>query len=417
MFRRFRLHARAREEGIALVELTGALTILAIGFLALAAGLGGSFKQIALSRQRQVASEIGNGRVEHLRNVPYSYVAVSSDVTHNSDPTHPDYFVDDPTNSFDYSGTGTFEPLIEDATTGQVQHFESPVVVGATTLTVFQYVTWVDDPAIDGTQDYRRVTVVVQFNAPASQGVSRLVRVSSYFTPGNVSLGGVTPGASTGSPTPSGTASPSPTPSGSCSGDTTAPTGTFDIYGGTAAEAGYTGGRSVTLAFSGVADLCLPIRWRFSNDGSVYTDPITYDSVNPSVAWGLPGGDGTKQVWGKLADGNGNELTIGPKSVVLDTTKPTVAGTLARTVACAGSDRTVNLSWGSSTDDNLRGYRIYKRIDGGAWIELATVSATSRSDTDKKSYDSLQYYVVGYDKAGNESDATNIVSLAKNQCV
>ncbi|HVL90759.1 MAG TPA: hypothetical protein VM841_11050 [Actinomycetota bacterium] len=416
MFRRFRLRASRGQEGIALVELTGALTILAIGFLALAAGLGGGFRQIALSRQRQVASEIGNGRVEHLRNVPYAYVAVSSDVTHNTDPSHPDHFVDDATNSFDYSGTGTYEPLIEDPSIGQVEHFESPVVVGATTLTVYQYVTWVDDPAIDGTEDYRRVTVVVQFNRPAAEGAARMVRVSSYFTSGNVTLGGTTPGVATGSPTPSGSASPSPTPSGSCSGDTTAPSGSFEIFGGIASETGFTASRSVTLPFSGVSDPCTPIRWRFSNDDVTYGDDIVYDASNPSVAWALAGADGTKQVWGRLRDGLGNERTVGPRSVVLDTTKPTVPGTLSRTVACAGANRTVNLSWGSSTDTNFRGYRIYKRIDGGAWFELRTVSSTSSSDTDKKSYDSLQYYVVGYDKAGNQSNGTNIVSLAKNQC-
>jgi hypothetical protein len=30
--------------------------------------------------------------------------------------------------------------------------------------------------------------------------------------------------------------------------------------------------------------------------------------------------------------------------------------------------------------------------------------------------DSVRFQVVGYDKAGNESAATNIVSLSKNQC-
>jgi hypothetical protein len=28
----------------------------------------------------------------------------------------------------------------------------------------------------------------------------------------------------------------------------------------------------------------------------------------------------------------------------------------------------------------------------------------------------LRYYVTAYDKAGNESDATNTISLPRNQC-
>lgn len=403
---------------MALVELTAALTILAVGFLALAAGMGGSFRQIALARQRQAAAEVGNGRIEHLRNVPYPNIAVSSDVTHNTDPDHPDYFVDDTTNSFDYSGNGTYEPLIEDAAAGQVEHYESPVVVGATQLTVFQYVTWVDDPAIDGTQDYRRVTVVVKFNQPTTGGVSRLVRVSSFFTVGSISFGGSTPGVGQGSstPTPSSSPSPSPSPTGSCTSDSTPPAGTFSIHSGTIADEGYTASQSVSLSFSGVSDPCTPIVLRFSNDNVTYGADIVYDSLNPSTGWTLSTGDGTKSVWGKFRDGRGNEKTVGPKTVILDTIKPSVPGTLARTVACSGSNRTVNLSWGSSTDANFNGYRVYKSINGAAWTELATISATNKSDTDKKSYDSLRYYVVGYDKAGNESNATNIVSLAKNQC-
>ena len=38
------------------------------------------------------------------------------------------------------------------------------------------------------------------------------------------------------------------------------------------------------------------------------------------------------------------------------------------------------------------------------------------SDTTKKSLDSARYYVVAYDKAGNESIATPIIAFTKNQC-
>lgn len=402
---------------MALVELTGALTLLAVGFLALAIGLSGGFRQVALARQRQSAAEVGSGRIEHIRNVPYEYVAVSSDVTHNTDPGHPDHFVADATNSFDYSGAGTWEPLIEDASAGQVVHFESPVQVGTTTLEVFQYVTWVDDPGISGTQDYRRVTVVVRYLSPASGGVSKMVRTSSFFTPGSVTLGGTAPGAALGTSGPTVTPTPSPTGTG-CAGDNTAPAGTFEPQAGSGSgsESGYTGSTSITLSFPTVADPCTPIRLRFSNGGSVYGSDINHDPANPSIGWTLSTGDGVKSIYAKIRDGVGNEKTVGPKTITLDTTRPTVPGTLSRTVSCSGNSRTVNLTWGSSTDTNFRGYRIYKRVNGAAWLELATVSSTFRADTDSKAYDSLQYYVVGYDKAGNESTPTNTVSLAKNQC-
>jgi hypothetical protein len=288
--------------------------------------------------------------------------------------------------------------------------------VGETSLAVNQYVTWVDDPGLSGTQDYKRLTVVVQYNQPAVQGVSRLVRVSSFFTEGGVTVGGSGVSAAPGT-TSTPTASPSPSPTvAPCTNDTTAPAGSFTIDTGTAAEVGYSASLSVTLRFLSISDTCTPIVLRFSNDGTTYGSDVVYDAVNPSVSWSVASGDGSKQVRAKVRDGIGNEATLSPMSITLDTIKPTVPGTLSRTVSCSGSNRTVNLSWGSSTDTNFRGYRVYKSINGGGYVDLATVSGTTKSDTDKKSYDSVRYYAVGYDKAGNESNATNVVSLAKNKC-
>ena len=49
---------------------------------------------------------------------------------------------------------------------------------------------WVDDPAVAGTRDYRRVTVVVRYKAPSSNGVNQFVRASTFFTPGTVTIRG-----------------------------------------------------------------------------------------------------------------------------------------------------------------------------------------------------------------------------------
>ena len=95
---------------------------------------------------------------------------------------------------------------------------------------------------------------------------------------------------------------------------------------------------------------------------------------------------------------------------------PTVPGTLTRTVSCSGSDRTVHLGWGVSTDTNFHGYRVYKSTDGTTWSAIDTASSLSYDDVHKKNLDSVRFYVVGYDRAGNESNATNTVSLSKNQC-
>ena len=119
----------------------------------------------------------------------------------------------------------------------------------------------------------------------------------------------------------------------------------------------------------------------------------------------------------QAADAVGNTVTFSTMSIILDTTLPTVPGTLSRTVSCSGANRTVALSWGISSDANLQGYRVYRSTDGVTWSPFTQLVQSSTSDaTLKKSLDSVRYYVVGYDKAGNESNATNTIALSKNQC-
>jgi len=417
--------ARARlraEEGFTITELMVSLAILSIAFFALAGVASTGLRIVAEARQREAATEIANGRLEHLRDIPYDNVALNSGlcsptcpVAHSTDTNNPDYKVSADGTQFTVAA-GKNESLIEDSSTGEVPHIESPVAVGPILYSVYQYVTWVDDPVGGSAQDYKRLTVVAFFNTPVNTGRPRQVAVSALFTPGSVTIAGDTADATVGSsPTP--TPTPSPTPSGgSCSSDTAAPTGNFSILSGAGAVSGYTASTSVTLKPAPV-DSCTPITLNFSNDGSTYGGDITYDSTNPSVTWTVTGGaDGTRSIYAKFRDALGNSATFGPKSIILDTTKPTKPGTLTRTVACTGGNRTVTLNWGVSTDTYFLGYRTYKSTNGGAWTAITTTSTTYTSDTDKKSLDSVSYYVVGYDKAGNESPASNIISLSKNKC-
>lgn len=408
--RRLWERTNTEDDGFTIVELMAALSVLAIGFVSLAAALGIGFKQITLGRQRQTATEIGNARIEHLRNVPYTSVAMSSAPMkpNPDDPDNPDHFVSEDGSQFDYSGDETWEELIVDTGSGQVLHLEDPVTVGATTMSVFQYATWADQA-----NSVKRLTVVVVYRPTAIQGTAKMVRVSTLFTPGTVTIDGTSPGASQGSPT--ATPSPTPTATGSCGGDSSAPSGGFSILSGTGSQTGYTSSRTVTLSLS-FADSCTPINAHFSNDGTNWGTTVTYDPLTPSVTWTLPTGDGTKSVWGQVWDDASNTGSLGPVSVVLDTTKPTPPGTLTRTISCAGSDRTVHLSWGSSTDTNLAGYRVYQSINSATWTAIGTSSSSTFNDEHKKSLDSVRYYAVGYDKAGNESDATNTISISKNQC-
>ncbi|MFN2613378.1 MAG: hypothetical protein ABR552_00990 [Actinomycetota bacterium] len=405
---------RDGEAGFTMVEIIAAIGILSIGFIALTGAFAASTRVLVQSKQRQAATEQANGALEHIRNIPYDQVALQSAPGHSSDPKNPDFYVNVAGTGYDHAHNGAYEDI---ATGGAVAHIDGPTVVGSTSLTSYDYVTWVDDPVGGSTaHDYKRLTVVEVFSSSANPGRKSTLQVSAFLTKDSVSVGGTSTTPQQGStPTASPSATPSPTPTGPCPGDSTPPTGTLTILSGTGAATGYTNSTTAQVKV-GPSDPCTPIQAQLSNDNVTYGTWFTYGPSAQVVSWILTTGDGTKRVWAHYQDGQGNIATIGPQSIVLDTLKPTVPGTLGRTVSCAGSDRTVSLSWGSSSDTNFLGYRVYKQVNGGGWTLLATTAQLSAQNTDQKSYDSVQYEVTAYDKAGNEGNPTNVVTLSKNQC-
>ena len=178
----------------------------------------------------------------------------------------------------------------------------------------------------------------------------------------------------------------------------------------------------MTLNLNSLSDPCSPIITNFSNDNVSFASDVVYDPLNAQLSWALTGGDGLKTVYGNVKDGAANSAAFPLQHVVLDTTKPTKPASISRTVVCNGSTqtgtRTVTLAWTVSVDTNFVGYRVYRSTDGTTWQQLAITTSLGISDTlnRKSGNSSTRYYVVGYDKAGNESNASNIISLANNTC-
>lgn len=157
------------EEGFGLIEVVASLAIIFVGFFALTAAIGSSARVLTQGGQRQVASNEASGELEDLRNIPYANSALTTQLTYSPDESNPDHWVSSGGTSFDYDHDGTFEPLVIDAASGQVSHIGTELT-GSTALTVYRYVTWVDDPAVTGTQDYKRVVVVAVYPAAVKIG-------------------------------------------------------------------------------------------------------------------------------------------------------------------------------------------------------------------------------------------------------
>jgi len=463
-----------------IVELMVAISILAIIMTGLALSIGVNYKAVALARSRQVAESIANQRLEELRDVDYDSMALSSQPVHSAVVTNPDYYVSTNGVNYDVTGTGQNEVLIVDtAGPGPVEHIESPVTVGTTVVDVYQYVTWVDDPGIAGLQNLKRLTVVVQYHSVPTVGQSRMLRESVVLTPGNVTLGSSGSSSipasfsytqasspaykidftdtSTGSPTgwqwdfnndgtvDSTAQNPSYTFSGvgsypvtltvtkgALSGSvsntvtvsstvttttTTASTcGSFTVAGSSGAAVGFTASTTVTITMS-LGGCGGNIYANFSNDGgTTWGSDFAYSSSATTLAWTLTGANGTKSISGRARSTvAGTPWSLTPQSIILDTTPPTAPGSISRTVSCSGSTRSVTLTWTAASDTYLVGYHVYASSDGTTYSLLASASSLSASTTNSKN--SVVYYKVkAYDSAGNESSATSVIQLAKQQC-
>jgi prepilin-type N-terminal cleavage/methylation domain-containing protein len=197
--------------GFTLVEVMAAITVLAIGIFGAAQALNIGLTTTGLSRQRLAARAGLDQQMEDARSLNYDNLVLSDPdpgLTHSTDGSNPDYWVNTADQTYDPDGTGPLspEPLVRVAgASPALQHFQNPFIVGSTTYSVYRYVTWVDSPtdgtgssdAADGNNDgnvtvsdanghdEKRVTVVVTWTdefgrTPVSQSQS------SLFTDGKI---------------------------------------------------------------------------------------------------------------------------------------------------------------------------------------------------------------------------------------
>ncbi len=393
-----------------LVELMVAVSVIALIMTGLALSIGVNYKAVALARNRQTAESVANQRLEAMRDIDYASLALDSQPTHSTDATNPDYFVSANGVNYDVNGKGSNEVLIVNSGSGPVQHIETPVRVGNTVVDVYQYVTWVDDPNIAGSQNLKRITVVVQYHNVPQIGLSNMLRESVVLTPGNVTL------SSSATTTTSSTSSTTSTTSTSTT-TTAAVCGSFSVAGSSGGSVGYTASTTVTITLN--AQTCGgSVIANFSNNGGTsWAADVSYTTNPTTLAWTLSSGDGTKTISARLRNGAaGTPWNLASQTIILDTTAPTTPASLSRTVSCSGSTRTVTLNWTASTDTYLTGYHVYVSSGGAYTLLTSTASLATTTTNSKTANTTISYYVKAYDAAGNESSASPTISLVKNQC-
>ncbi|MCX5768964.1 MAG: Ig-like domain-containing protein [Candidatus Hydrogenedentes bacterium] len=152
--------------------------------------------------------------------------------------------------------------------------------------------------------------------------------------------------------------------------DRVAPTGLVVIAGGVEAV-NY---NPVELTFSATDETSGVASIRFSNDGTAWSDPETYDEDQLTKNWWLTDGEGAKTVFVKFIDNAGNESSgQDSDNVIVDTTLPD-----APIVSGPGltNDSTPTWFWtrGGGGNGTFR-YQLGGEVEG-AWTEVSDTSFT-----------------------------------------
>lgn len=170
------------EAGLTLLEVIIAVFVLSVAVMALAGVAITSLASVRISRDRDLASSAASAVLEAARAVDFEQLAMND--------------ADSPPATFSHDGS-TSEPTVV-ASDGAITPFAcTPADPSACWFeygpyagrhSVTTYVTWFDDPTVEGTKNGRRVTAVVTWDDPGVES-TRTVRQSTVVAEARRGLG------------------------------------------------------------------------------------------------------------------------------------------------------------------------------------------------------------------------------------
>jgi prepilin-type N-terminal cleavage/methylation domain-containing protein len=178
--------ALAREDGFTIFELLMAITVLAVGLMALVSSFDHSRELVSTAEKTEVASHRAERELERILSRPYSDVEHGTPPLFSPDPAHPARFVNGPNYQYDQGSTGPqSEPL------AVVQDGGTDIPSAASNWTdaesrlrgrLQSFITWTGDSCTDADRSRcaKRVTVVVTVGGP--RPLSRPVLISTIMT-------------------------------------------------------------------------------------------------------------------------------------------------------------------------------------------------------------------------------------------
>jgi prepilin-type N-terminal cleavage/methylation domain-containing protein len=175
----------ARERGFTLIELLVAMTLVAVGAMALITTFDSSRSIVTTAERNEAAAHRAEQEMERILSLDYAAIALTSAPPSSGDPASPNYYVQ-PGNRYQWD-QGATGPKTDDLVISVGGSLGGPTTWtdGQSRLSgsIHRFVTWVDDPCCAGTQDAKRVTVAVTVNGPG--GPAKPVLISSLVTDPN----------------------------------------------------------------------------------------------------------------------------------------------------------------------------------------------------------------------------------------
>jgi prepilin-type N-terminal cleavage/methylation domain-containing protein len=174
----------AREDGFTLFELLMAMTVLAVGLMALVSSFDHSRDLVSVAEKTEVASHRAERELERILSVPYLSVAHPSTPASSPNSASPAFYVNGGNYQYDQGPTGPQSETLAVVGGSSISASSSTWNDSESRLTgqIQSFVTWTGDycTAADRTRCAKRVTVAVTVGGP--RPLRRPVLISTIMT-------------------------------------------------------------------------------------------------------------------------------------------------------------------------------------------------------------------------------------------
>ena len=176
--------ALAREDGFTLFELLMAITVLAVGLIALVTSFDHSRDLVSVAEKTEVASHRAERELERILSLPYAGVAHPSGPASSPSSADPAFYVSGTSYQYDQGSTGPQSEALAVAGGGAIGASPSTWTDSEARLTgqIQSFITWTGEyctPA-DRTRCAKRVTVAVTVGG--AKPLRRPVLISTVMT-------------------------------------------------------------------------------------------------------------------------------------------------------------------------------------------------------------------------------------------